>query len=596
MARAEYQTSASMFPNQGAEATFACEKAMARGLADHWLPDDRLSRARAFCAHLVGAYWERRWEAASRQGFALTPAPCAPTALNEGEQALCSQLAVQLTRFSDAEAGYLVGTIYTVLLPPRIRTQLGAFYTPPCLVDRLLDRIGDAGFDWATGSALDPACGGGAFLAPLARRMASAMAPSEPNFVLSSLARRLSGFEIDPFAAWISQALLEIALMPLAWQAKKRVPFLVNSVNSLAHEPGRQFDLVVGNPPYGRTPLDARQRARFSRSLYGHANLYGVFTDLALSWTKPSGVFAYITPTSFLGGQYFKALRSTLATETMPFAFEFVSSREGVFDGVLQEALLTVFKKRPCNSQLSEVALLRATGLSSLETDGLGQVRLPAVASQVWLMPRRKEDRGLVARLLRMPTRLEDVGFRVSTGQLVWNRHKDQMRLADSSEIQTLPLVWAEAIRDQEFRHQYARVHHFPFIEVQKGQEWLITRTSCVLCQRTTSKEQERRLVAAVLPSSFLGEFGGAVVENHLNMVIPLATCRISPETLAVLLNSEAVDRAFRCISGSVAVSAFELNSIPLPSRDQLSELDAIVRGRASQRTIQETINEFYGL
>ena len=41
-------------------------------------------------------------------------------------------------------------------------------------------------------------------------------------------------------------------------------------------------------------------RRRYRRSLYGHANQYGVFTDLALRWTVPGGVIAYVTPTSFL--------------------------------------------------------------------------------------------------------------------------------------------------------------------------------------------------------------------------------------------------------------------------------------------------------
>jgi adenine-specific DNA-methyltransferase len=35
---------------------------------------------------------------------------------------------------------------------------------------------------------------------------------------------------------------------------------------------------------------------------------------------------------------------------------------------------------------------------------------------------------------------------------------------------------------------------------------------------------------------------------------------------IAGLLNSAAVDAAFRCINGSVAVSAFELEELPLPA------------------------------
>ena len=81
-----------------------------------------------------------------------------------------------------------------------------------------------------------------------------------------------------------------------------------------------------------------------------------------------------------------------------------------------------------------------------------------------------------------------------------------------------------------------------------------------MLLQRTTAKEQARRLIAAELPERFVREHRLVVVENHLNMIRPLdGAPKVPPAVVAALLNSEVVDHAFRCISGSVAVSAFEL-------------------------------------
>ena len=51
---------------------------------------------------------------------------------------------------------------------------------------------------------------------------------------------------------------------------------------------------MIGNPPYGRVRLSQQRRRRFSRSLFGHANLYGLFTDLALRHTKPGGVIGFL--------------------------------------------------------------------------------------------------------------------------------------------------------------------------------------------------------------------------------------------------------------------------------------------------------------
>ncbi|HGT6138217.1 TPA: methylase, partial [Shigella sonnei] len=56
------------------------------------------------------------------------------------------------------------------------------------------------------------------------------------------------------------------------------------------------------------------------------------------------------------------------------------------------------------------------------------------------------------------------------------------------------------------------------------------------------------------------------------------------------------VDRAFRCISGSVAVSAYELNSIPLPSLEQVMEIQSLIDAGVHRRIIERTIAGFYGV
>jgi hypothetical protein len=126
----------------------------------------------------------------------------------------------------------------------------------------------------------------------------------------------------------------------------------------------------------------------------------------------------------------------------------------------------------------------------------------------------------------------------------------------------------------------------------------LIINKSCVLVQRTTSKEQNRRLLAAVLPQAYIDQAGGAVVENHLNMIVApsVKLARVKPGTIGALLNTEAVDRAFRCISGSVAVSAYELNSLPLPNIVELMALEKLVDKHASKQKIERTVAGYYGI
>jgi len=508
------------------------------------------------------------------------------------------QLAASLGREAAAlpviEGCHFLTSLYTTLLPGKERSALGAFYTPPALTQRLLDLASEGGVDWATARVLDPASGGGAFLLESAARMRRSLEGSEPAFILAQLGNRLSGFELDPHAASLSQAALEIFLSDLRAGSGRDIPNFVTVCDTLEEVPEESYDLVVGNPPYGRISLTTVQRARFARGLYGHANLYGVFTDIALRWTRPGGVIAYLTPTSMLGGQYFGALRKLLADEAPPVAIDFVHARRGVFEDVLQETLLALYRKGG-SRQRFQVHYLNVDNEREARLTKNGKVGLPVNASAPWLAPREPAHVNLIKAAEGMASRLADWGYGVSTGPLVWNRFKPKMR--DRAGRGLYPLIWAEAVTtDGRFVFRADKRNHSPYFKPDAGDDWLVVDRSCVLVQRTTAKEQERRLIAAELPQTFIDAHGGVVVENHLNMVRTTGAAKVSPATVAAMLNSGIVDQIFRCISGSVAVSAFELGSIPLPSASAMAPVEELIAKGASPAAIEQCIRELYGV
>ena len=208
----------------------------------------------------------------------------------------------------------------------------------------------------------------------------------------------------------------------------------------------------------------------------------------------------------------------------------------------------------------------------SIQTTTAGSFKLPESLERPWLVPRTKSQFKLVRRVEQFPCRLADYGYSVSTGPLVWNRHKTSLRQQPGEG--RYPLIWAESVRtDGSFEFRARKRNHQPYFEPCPRKHWVVTDFPCVLLQRTTAKEQNRRLIAAELPSSFIEQHGAVVIENHLNMIKPLnGAPKVRPALLAALLNCEGVDQAFRCISGSVAVSAYELNALPLPSMESLHE------------------------
>src|SRR5580704_17653444 len=95
------------------------------------------------------------------------------------------------------------------------------------------------------------------------------------------------------------------------------------------------------------------------------------------------------------------------------------------------------------------------------------------------------------------------------------------------------------------------------------------------------------------MPASFIANHGAVTVENHLNMLIPTAAKPIIPPALlSAFLNSSAADRAFRCLSGSVAVSAYERESLPLPSAVEFKNRAARCNARSG---IDAIVAALYG-
>lgn len=491
------------------------------------------------------------------------------------------------------EAVYFLTGLYTTLLASRERGALGAFYTPPALATRLLDLAQEQGIDWTKARVLDPASGGGAFLLPAAERMIAALPAAEPAFVLRQIGARLLGLELDPYAAGFGQNAIELLLADVTAAAGHAAPIVVRVADTLEEAPSARFDLVIGNPPYGRVTLTPEQRQRFARSLYGHANLYGVFTDIAVRWTKRGGTIAYLTPTSFLSGHYYSALRAMIAKEAPPAAIDFVHARRGVFEDVLQETLLAAYRRgaKPGRAQVHYVQVANEREAHVIRN---GTIGLPSPPSQPWLAPREPRHSGLIAAAEAMPARLADWGYSVSTGPLVWNRFKGQMRQRPARGVH--PLIWAEAVTaDGRFVFRAEKRNHAPYFKIERGDAWLLVEEACVLVQRTTAKEQARRLIAAELTAEFIATHGGVVVENHLNMVRPALCPSVSPATVAAVLNSQVVDQLFRCINGSVAVSAFEMEALPLPSPVAMRGVEALVSRGACSIEIERELARLYG-
>lgn len=124
-------------------------------------------------------------------------------------------------------------------------------------------------------------------------------------------------------------------------------------------------------------------------------------------------------------------------------------------------------------------------------------------------------------------------------------------------------------------------------------QDLLVAAGYYVLTKRFSSKEERRRVVAAIYdPRRIASPFVG--FENHLNYFH--AGGKGLPEQmakgLALYLNSSLFDRHFRLFSGHTQVNATDLKKMTYPNREQLMRLGLHVQDRMPEQEMIDTILE----
>jgi adenine-specific DNA-methyltransferase len=317
----------------------------------------------------------------------------------------------------------------------------------------------------------------------------------------------------------------------------------------------------------------------------------------AIELSGPTGVISMIIPTSLMGGGSFRNLRRYILAETRPSRFDRVVARKNVFEDALQETMMITLRrdKKPGLGLVYRTEIKGAPkawrgpglknphqkrNLPSPHGDAdlkrpIGRFRLPQDPEAPWFLPREAKDDHLLKRLTTMPARLKDWGLTVSTGPILWDRVKDQLR--DQPSARTVPLIFAKALQGpllSEYRVMRNRPCDLELSD-KVSRDHLVT-SPCVLLKRTSANEQSRRLFATELTEAFLNQCGGAVaIENHVNIIRPSnpAAFGLCLSTLTRLFNSPILDCIFRLQSGSAAVSAFELNHLPLPELSDIQRL-----------------------
>ena len=492
---------------------------------------------------------------------------------------------------------FWLSSAYAALLPKEKRKSSAMYFTPPRLTARLLDCV-EARIAIESGPLIDPACGGGAFLAPAAIRIVEKLEAQglRGEAVLSHLEANVFGCEADEFLCWLSAAFLRMAVAKTINEAGREPVFTILHGDGLKLFEAREhdFQVVLCNPPYRKMTQAELEPylPSYAKVVKGQPNLYSLFIRRTTQLLKPNGVGAVLTPMSFLSGQSFAPVRKMLIELGSVEQLDLIHDKEGIFLSAEQDTAITTWRN------FSAKASKKATQVFCLESQGkfdyAGTLQLTTEAKP-WPVPRHAADKELSLLFDGAIVTLDAYGYRVRTGAIVFHRDKRPRFVSREQAISPkalMPLIWSKNISPNgEFSlNRVSSSSTERFVDMGEATAPGVIRNPAVVLQRVSSTEQPRRLVGAAVPAEILAEFGGVVGENHVCFLEQVDDSEISPELLAQILRTRTVDRLFRCISGATNVSAYELQHLPLPAPKE------ILAATAQGLDIEAAVRHAYGL
>ena len=142
------------------------------------------------------------------------------------ERVLAHLLTYDLTRIGED----VLKGIYQELIHPRDRHDLGEYYTPDWLCERIItELLPNTGFV----SVLDPACGSGSFLRAAIKHQQRANSSLSENVILQKTLENVIGVDIHPLAVTIARATYVLSLGASIHAARRPVHIPVYLADSL---------------------------------------------------------------------------------------------------------------------------------------------------------------------------------------------------------------------------------------------------------------------------------------------------------------------------------------------------------------------------
>ncbi len=362
------------------------------------------------------------------------------------------------------------------------------------------------------------------------------------------------------------------------------VCYFKKSCLSWATEKPDFYDIVISNPPYYKLNKDSPQSTVMAELISGQPNIYTLFMALSASMLKPGGEMVFITPRSFCSGLYYKKFREWFLNNIQIEKIHIFESRTDVFDKdeILQESM--ILKGKNQNKEDDPKIIISTSENNTFSKLKNINVRYNDIVyrknGDVFIrIPTTPFDLNVLKTIDDWPMILKYLGLEISTGPVIPFRAKKYLLPEMTETSDSAPLLWCHNMVNTGIVWPLNKNKKASAIRVcEETKPLLLPVKNYVLLKRFSSKEQERRLCAAVLlKSTFPYELVG--IENHVNYIhCPEGELSIHDAFgIAAILNSSIVDNFFRSLNGNTQVNATDIRSMPFPEFRDIRKIGKIV-------------------
>ncbi|MEN6422506.1 MAG: N-6 DNA methylase [Smithella sp.] len=380
--------------------------------------------------------------------------------------------------------------------------------------------------------------------------------------------------------------------------------FIASAISETAETlfsvPVKRFTHAILNPPYKKINGETDTKTMLYSAGMEVANLYAAFVWLSMRLLEPDGQIVAITPRSFCNGPYFKKFRVAFLEMLSLRHIHVFTSRSKAFadDNVLQENIIyyAIQNKKKPNKVV--VSTSESDDFNNASTLTIPYDQIVHSDDRDFFIHLGINDStiNIMNQIQCFKSTLDKLNLTVSTGRTVDFRAKEYLR--QRPQQNTAPLIYPCHFQEG-FVNWPLESGKKPnaIIKSDETSDLFLEKGYYVLIKRFSSKEQKRRLMAAIFDPSRI-DVPFVSFENHLNYFH--RNDKGLPEKLAkglaLYLNSSIVDQYFRLFSGHTQVNATDLRKIPYPTEKQLIRFsDYVQKQMPDQQTIDDIIEKECG-